>query len=407
MRKYHALSAVTVEKISPSDEINRYQDGQGLYLEVRPGGGKYWFYRFRFAGKDKRISLGAYPAVSLKEARRKLVVQRQIVADGDDPSRVRKVARLHQNSADQTFEYIAREFLRTLKDESGAAYLDKLRRRLEMYVFPYIGTMNIEKISTKDVLDALFRIKERGTLETAKRTHNVCDRVFRYAMITGRAKTNPVAGLSRALGNRAVRNHAFIKDPARIGELMRHIAAYQGGDVVRHALQLAPLVFVRPGELRQAEWDEIDFDRAVWTIPAAKMKMRRIHVVPLSVQSIAVLKSIKQITGQGRFVFPSARSWKRPMSDGTINAALRTLGYTHEDLTGHGFRHMASTLLNEMGWRADAIELQLAHVERSSVRGTYNHAEHLGQRKEMMQSWANHLFALASGASIEPIRVAA
>lgn len=263
-----------------------------------------------------------------------------------------------------------------------------------------MGTRPVDEIAAPDVLSALRRIESRGAIETAHRAQQNCSQVFRYAVATGRAHRDPTGDLRGALTPVKERHHASITDPKKVGELMRAIAGYDGSPITKCALQLAPLTFVRPGELRRAEWKEFDLEKAEWRIPAARMKFREQHIVPLSKQAVSPLKEVQPITGSKQFVFTGARTNGRSMSENTVNAALRRLGYSRDEMTGHGFKSMASTLLNEQGWHRDAIERQLAHSERNAVRAAYNYAEHLPERRRMMQAWADYLDCLKTGAKV-------
>jgi len=282
-------------------------------------------------------------------------------------------------------------------------HASKITARLEKDVYPYIGNRPVNEVRAPELLSVLRRVENRGAIETAHRIRQHCGQVFRYAVATGRAERDPSQDLRGALQPSKTVHHASITEPKKVGGLMRAIDSYEGYQVSRCALQLAPLLFVRPGELRQAEWTEFDLDNAEWRIPADKMKMKQPHIVPLSTQAITILKDIHPLTGSGRYVFPSVRTRKRPMSENTVTGALRRLGYQSGEMTGHGFRSMASTLLNEQGWNRDAIERQLAHAERDEVRAAYNYAEHLPERKRMMQAWADYLDGLKNGADIVPI----
>jgi len=264
-------------------------------------------------------------------------------------------------------------------------------RRLELNIFPWLGTRPVASITAPELLAVLRRIEDRGALETAHRVKQICGQVFRYAIATGRGERDPSADLRGALPPAKPKRMATITDPKQISELLRVIDGYEGHLITKCALRFAPLVFVRPGELRQAEWQEINFDQAEWKIPAEKMKMRISHIVPLSTQAIEILKEIEPLTGRSRYVFPSLRTAERPMSNNTVLAALRRLGYAKEEMSGHGFRAMASTVLHEQGWRSDIIERQLAHAERNSIKAAYNHAQHLPERRRMMQAWADYL----------------
>lgn len=395
------LTDVAVRTAKPTSKPVKMYDEGGLFLIVTPSGGKWWRFKYRIDGKEKLLSLGTYPDVSLKDARIKRDEARKQVAADIDPSQHRKAKKAAKvESAANSFEVVAREWFGKYQSIWVASHADKIIRRLEKDIFPWIGNRPISEITAPELLSALRRIEQRGAIETAHRAQQNCGQVFRYAIATGRAERDPTADLKGALPPAAVKHHASITDPKAIGALMRSINGYEGQPTTRCALRLAPLVFVRPSELRKAEWTEFDLEKAEWRIPAARMKMREQHIVPLSTQAIEVLKELHRFTGSGRFVFPGARTNGRPMSENTVNAALRRLGYGTDDMTGHGFRSMASTLLNEQGWNKDAIERQLAHAERDSVRAAYNYAEHLPERKKMMQAWADYLDSLSCGGNV-------
>lgn len=400
-------SDVTLRKVRLTDTVIRnakpkqnkqYKmfDERGLFLLVTATGSKGWRFRYRFAGREKLISLGVYPDVSLKMAREKRDAARRLLAEDPpvDPSARRQAAkRAHAN----TFEAVAREWLDKTEQEISKSTVDLLRRRLELYIFPAIGNRPIASITAPDLLVPLRRIENRKRFETARRTRSACGRIFRYAIATGRAERDVAADLNGALVTVKPRNFAAITDPKRIGELLRAIDSYQGQPSVMYALRIAPMVFVRPGELRAAEWSEFDLDTAEWRIRAERTKMKSEHLVPLAEQVLVQLRELREITGTGNYLFPSLRSRTRCMSDNTINAALRRLGFGKDEMTAHGFRSTASTQLNEMGFPPDIIELQLAHAERNKVRAAYNRAERLAERRKMMQAWANYLDALREG----------
>lgn len=400
------LTDTAIRKAKPADKPRKLFDGGGLYLEVAPSGGKWWRLKYRHAGKEKRISLGTYPDVPLKDARDRRDAARRLLADGQDPSTIRRDERTAKNAAAaETFEIVAREWFAKFSPKWAPGHADKIIRRLERDIFPWLGTRPVSEVTAPELLAVLRRIESRGAVETAHRAMQNCGQVFRYAVATGRAVSDPTGSLRGALATAKDRHHASITEPAAIGELLRAIDGYGGSFVTQCALKLAPLVFVRPGELRQAEWDEFDLDAAEWRIPAHKMKSRALHVVPLSVQAVAILRELQPLTGNGfaakpdapRYAFPGERVRTRCMSENTVNAALRRLGYSKDQMTGHGFRSMASTRLNEMGWPRDAIERQLAHAERDAVRAAYNYAEHLPERRRMMQAWADYLDSLREG----------
>lgn len=394
------LSKLLIDKTKPQAKSVRLSDGRGMYLEISPAGGKWWRFKYRFAGKERRISLGVYPDVPLAAAREKREEARRQVAAGIDPGEQRKAAKVALvESTENTFEAITREWFGMFSTKWVKGHADKIIRRLELNVFPWLGSRPIKAITAPELLAVLRRVESRGANETAHRALQVCGRVFRYAIATGRAERDPSRDLSGALAPIQEKHFASITEPLAVGQLLRAIDAYKGAFVTRCALRLAPLVFVRPGELRAAQWVEFDFDKSEWRIPATRMKARVQHIVPLSTQAIAILRDLQPLTGRFPFAFPSVRSRYRAMSENAITGALRRMGYTGQDMTGHGFRSMASTLLNEQGWNRDAIERQLAHGERDAVRAAYNYAEHLPERRRMMQAWADYLEQLkdASG----------
>ncbi|MEB0030196.1 tyrosine-type recombinase/integrase [Undibacterium sp. RTI2.1] len=391
------LSDTTIRNAKPGERPIRLYDAGGLYLEIAPSGGKWWRLKYRITGKEKRISLGVYPEVSLKEAREKRDIARKQLASDIDPGEHRKAVKLaNVEDGSSGFESIAREWFIKFAPNWVATHSDKIIRRLERDVFPWIGKRPIEEITAPEILVVMRRVEERGALETAHRALQNCSQIFRYSIATGRATRDPAADLRGALPPAKAKHHASITDPKLIGALLRAIKGYEGSLVTKCALQIAPLTFVRPGELRKAEWCEFNFDEAEWRIPAERMKMREKHIVPLSAQALVYLKELHNLTGHGKYVFPGARTNGRPMSENTVNAGLRRLGYSNDEMTGHGFRSMASTLLNEQGWNRDAIERQLAHAERDSIRAAYNYAEHLPERRRMMQAWADFLDGLVA-----------
>jgi len=337
----------------------------------------------------------------LKDARERRDEARKLLANGIDPSEARKAEKVSQADS---FEEVAREWYNKFKPSWSDSHALRILRRLEQNIFPWLGSRPIKTISAPDLLAVIRRIEARGAVETAHRALQNCGQVFRYAVACGRAERDPSGDLRGALPPSEEKHHASLTDPKAVAALLRDLDAYEGSFVTRCALRLAPLVFVRPGELRHAEWSEIDLDHAEWRIPAEKMKARTMHIVPLSHQAVEIMRELHALTGQGKYLFPSVRSSARPMSENTVNAALRRLGYSKDEMTGHGFRSMASTILNEQGWNRDAIERQLAHAERNSVRAAYNYAEFLPERRKMMQAWADYLEALRSGAKVIPFR---
>jgi integrase len=379
----------------PAEKPYKLFDERGLYLLVTPPGGRLWRLRYRHGGVEKLLALGAYPDVPLKRAREKRDEARRYLADGLDPSTKRKAER---NARANTFAAVAGEWLLIKKKSLSPGTWQRDHDQLQKFVVPYLGNRPIAVIEAPELLEVLKRVEARGVADTAHRTREVCGRVFRYAVVTGRAKHDITADLRGALAPRATKNYAAITEPAKVGELLLAIDGYDGQPTTAAALRLAPYVFVRPGELRAAEWSEFDLDAAEWRIPAARMKMGEHHVVPLATQAVSILRDLQPLTRSGRYVFPAIGPGARPLSENTLNAALRRLGYGKDDMTAHGFRSMASTLLNEQGVHPDLIELQLAHAERNKVRAAYNRAQRLAERRKMMQTWADHLDALRASA---------
>lgn len=392
------ITHVAIVNAKPREKPYRLFDGRGLYLEVSPSGGRWWRFKYRINGREKRVSLGVFPDVSLSEARGALDDVRRQLRAGLDPAEEiknkKKAAAPDAPPSGDTFETVAREWFAKHSPAWAPGHGDKIIRRLELNIFPWLGAKPIADIKPLELLGVVQRIEQRGANETAHRALQNCGRVFRYAVATGRAERDISRDLLGALAPVVERHHASIVEPKAVGALMRAIDGYAGSLVVRCALRLAPLVFVRPGELRMAEWGEFNLEEGEWRIPASRMKMRAPHFVPLSTQAIEILRELYPLTGDKRFVFPGERSRDRPMSNNTVNAALRRLGYSSDQMTGHGFRSMASTLLNEQGWHPDAIERQLAHQEQNEIRAAYNYAKHLPERRKMMQAWSDYLYQL-------------
>ncbi|MBL8199854.1 MAG: tyrosine-type recombinase/integrase [Chromatiales bacterium] len=399
-----ALSDLAVRTAKPGPKPRKLYDERGLFLLVNPTGSKWWRLKYRFADREKLLSLGTYPDVSLKDARDRRDQARQQLVAGLDPGEARKAAKVAAQADLETFKSIACEWLQKRSPLWADGHAEKIRRRLDLDVFPRIGGMPIAAVTAPELLKMAKLIESRGAIDTAHRAVQNCGQIIRYAIATGRAISDPTPALRGALTPTRERHYSSITEPKAVGALLRAIDGYGGSYVTRAALRLAPLVFVRPGELRKAEWSEFDLDNAEWRIPAARMKMRQPHVVPLARQALDILTELKPVTGNGVHVFPGARGRGRHMSENTVNAALRRLGFAKEDMTGHGFRSMASTLLNEQGWHRDAIERQLAHQERDAIRAAYNYAEHLPERRKMMQAWADYLDDLRTGAKVIQIR---
>lgn len=394
-----SLTNTAIEKAIPRAKPYKLYDGEGLYLIVTPKGGKWWRFNYRYVGKAKTLSFGVYPDVSLKDARDKRTAARKQVADGIDASEHRKAVKAAQaENLDNTFEVIAREWLAKQKDGWSPRHYAKVSGRLVKDLYPRLGRRPIADIKAQELLKAIQRIEERGAHEVARTALEICGQVMRYAIITARAKYDVSRDLHGALKPLQKGHYAAVTNPTQVGGLMRAIRGYTGQPVTRCALQLAPLVFTRPGELRQAEWSEFNLKRAEWIIPAKRMKIKDIgdHLVPLSTQSITILKKLHEETGRGRYVFPSVRTGSRPMSDNAILAALRRMGIEKHEMTGHGFRAMARTILDEvLHERPDIIEHQLAHVVRDPNGRAYNRTSHLDARRAMMQRWADYLDSLA------------
>ena len=386
------LTDTAIRAIKPTSKTAKYFDGGGLYLEVAPSGGKWWRLKYRFQGKEKRISLGTYPTIGLKEARERREDTKKILANGIDPSAQRQAIKVSTTSIDKdSFEVVTREWFDKHVVNLAPSYSKKVRSLFERQIFPVLGAKPIAEVEPTDVLSAARHVEQTGAIETAHRLIQICGQVFRYAIATGRTKYDVSTGLHAALPKVNVKHMATLTDKKRIGQLLRAIDAYGGFFPVRCALKLAPLLFVRPGELQKAEWAEFDLPAAEWRLPASKMKMRQRHIVPLPRQALSVLAELQAYTGNGQFLFPSIRTTTKPIALESMLVAIRSMGFTQDEMTMHGFRGMASTLLNEMGYNRDWIERQLAHGERDHVRAAYNYAEHLPERRRMMQEWADYL----------------
>lgn len=397
------LTDMQVKRAKPKDKPYKLADGGGLYLEIMPTGSKLWRMKFiQASGKESRLSFSGYPEVSLTKARAARANVREQKAAAIDPGQAKRDAKRAQaDAAIHTFEAMARQWLSKTAADRADSTQEKNTSWLERNIFPEIGTMPISTIKPRDVLVALQKIEARGAIESAHKIKQLCGQVFRYAVAAGLAERDVTADLRGALSAIPSSHYAAITDPAGVADLMRSIYAYSGGPYTAAALQLSPLVFQRPGELRSMEWTELDLDAAEWRIPGAKMKMKNDHIVPLSTQAIALLRGVEAISRHGRYVFPSIRTGERCMSENTINAALRSLGYGKEVMTGHGFRAMARTIMDEvLGERVDLIEHQLAHAVKDPNGRAYNRTAHLPARRAMMQRWADYLDALRAGAEV-------
>lgn len=396
------LTDSAVRNAKPCSKTYRLPDGRGLYLVVPATGNKRWLFRYRFDGKENAISFRLYPEVSLKDARRQREKARELLTKGIDPNEQRKIDKLQKTDSDKnTFQAVAELWFNSQKNKWTKGYQVKVVRMLERKLHPWIGDLPIRKITPPILLKVLRKTESEGKFTTAHTMKQIAGQVFRFSVATGQTERDITFDLRGALATAQKKHMAAIIDPKEVGRLMRAIDGYQGSPEVCCALRLAPHVFARPGELRKAEWSEIDFDKSLWCIDAKKMKMRNDHIVPLSRQSLAILREIRLITGNYRYVFPSARSTTRPMSENAILAAIRNMGYTKDQMTGHGFRAMARTLIDEeLGYRPDWIEQQLAHVVKDPLGRAYNRTKHLKERKEMMQKWSDYLDDLRAKAEV-------
>lgn len=400
------LSDPAIKKAKPTNKPYKLADEKGLYLLVNAAG-KYWRLNYRFGGKRKTLALGVYPDVSLARAREKRDDARQKIADGIDPSELKKAVKTQRTeNAANSFEAVCREWYAVAYANKAESTREKTMTRLEKDVFPQIGKEPISSVTAPDVRAVIERIERRGALDIARRCFNYIGRTLRYAASRGLVKQDVSASiaLNLILPDKDTRHHAALTDPVVVGGLMRAIDGFTGSFVTTCALKLSALTFVRPGELRHAEWAEIDLDRATWNIPSSKMKMKVDHLVPLSKQAVAILAVLKDVTGHGGYVFPSERGGSRPMSENTVNGALRRLGFTADEMTAHGFRAMARTILDEvLNFRPDYIEHQLAHAVKDPNGRAYNRTAHLLERRKMMQTWADYLDKIKAGAEVIPL----
>lgn len=399
------LTDTAIRNAKPATKPIKMTDGGGMYLLLNPNGSRWWRFDYRFDGKRKTLSMGTYPDTGLKDARDKRDAARKLLAAGVDPGEQRKAAKAAGDErAANSFEVVAREWHAKQSATWVELHASRIMLRLENDVFPWLGSRPIAEVTAKELLTTVNRIVDRGAVESAHRVLQNCGQVLRYAIATGRAERNPAADLRGALPPVKQTHLAAIIEPAAIGGLLRAMDAYNGSLVTKCALRLAPLVFVRPGELRQAEWAEFDLDAAQWNIPAAKMKMREPHLVPLAPQAVAILRELHALTEGGRYVFPSARSPQRPMSNNAVLSALRRMGYATDEMSGHGFRAMARTVLDEvLHFRPDYIEHQLAHAVKDPNGRAYNRTAHLPERRKMMAAWADYLDTLKVGGNVVPM----
>jgi len=408
------LKDVSVRTAKPADRPYKLADGGGMFLLVNPNGSKLWRLKYRIAGKEKSLSIGAYPDVPLADAREARDKARRLVAAGRDPGVLKQASKAQARAAAaDSFEAVAREWLERKADELAPVTFNKAKWMLEAFAFPSIGSKPLREIHPPDVLVALRAVEARGKLETVHRLKGRISEVFRYAIADSRATSDPTRDLRGAIkSKRPPKHHAALTDPKEIGALLRAIDGYAGTMETCAALKLAPLLFVRPGELRAAQWPQFELDGPTPSWRYFVTKTKADHIVPLSTQAVEILRELQLLTGTRipgrpeatRYLFPSVRTRDRPMSENTVNAALRRIGYSGEQMTGHGFRAMARTLLAEMGWKPDAIERQLAHKASGPLGAAYDRAQFLDERRRMMQAWADYLDVLKRGADVIPMR---
>lgn len=410
-----ALSDIQVSKAKPKDKPYKLTDGDGLFLLATPTGGKLWRFKYRFDGKEKLLSLGSYPALSLADARQRREDAKKLLVNGVDPGEMKKALKRARIALEEnSFEIISREWHTKFIEQWSPDHAKTVLRRLERDVFPWLGSRPVADIKPMDILSVLRRVEERGALETAHRIKSVIGQVFRYAVATGRAERDPTTDLRGALPPTVEKNMAALVDPQDVAELLRASDGYKGSFVVKCALMLAPLFFCRPGELRHTEWTEIGFDNALLSIPVERLKLPlstkrknkgQLHLIPLSKQAIAILKELQALTGHSKYVFPGHRSPLRPMSENAVLAALRRMGFDKEEMSGHGYRAMARTMIRQnLHIEAEYIEIQLAHATKSANGTAYDRVSFLPERKKMMQLWADYLDGLKQGAKVIPLR---
>lgn len=404
-----ALTALEVSKSKATGKMQRLADGGNMYLLIQPNGAKYWRLDYRLAGKRKTLAIGVYPGMSLSNAREQREQARKLIANGVDPVAVKQAQKTSTiKNGENSFEVIAREWFVRHATNWKENHSSKIIARLEKDIFPWIGNRPIAEMTAPALLAVIRKIEARGALETAHRALACCGQVFRYAVATGRAERDPTGDLRGALPPvKRDKHFAAITEPKKVGELLRDIEGYQGSYIVKGAFKLSPLLFVRPGELRKMEWTELDLDKAEWIIPADKMKMGVTHIVPLAKQAVAVLREMRPLMGRSKYVFHGERDHDRPMSDNAIRSALRRMGWANDEMTPHGFRAMASTILDNMGYKQEWLERQLAHEEPNKIKAAYKREAwrmYLPERTAMMQAWADYLDKLKAGAEVIPLR---
>lgn len=393
------LTDIKVKTAKPTDKAYKLTDGGGMYLLVKPNGSKYWRLKYRFVGKEKMLSIGVYPDVSLADARQKRDEARKVLAAGGDPGEVKKADKLAQKlSTENTFEVIAREWHKQKADRWSLRYRDEIIDTFEKDIFPYLGRRPIAEIKPMELLETLRRLEKRGALEKMRKVRQRCGEVFRYAIVTGRAEYNPAPDLATALATPKKTHFPFLT-AEELPYFIKDLAGYTGSVITKTATQIIMLTGVRTQELRFARWQDIDFEKRLWEIPPEVMKMKRPHIVPLSEQVVELFQSLKPITGMYPLVFVGRNDRTKPISKESVNQVIELLGYKGR-LTGHGFRHTMSTILHEQGFNSAWIETQLAHVDKNAIRGTYNHAHYLDGRREMMQWYGEHIYGLASAENV-------
>ena len=386
------LTDTRIRTLKYTGKPAKYADGGGLHLYVSSSGKKLWRMTYYYEKKEKVLSFGEYPVISLENARAKRLDTKQLLAQGIDPGAQKKAIKEAQRSeVNDTFQTIAKEWHETRTSDFTEKHRGTVMYRMEKYIFPFIGGEHIARMEAPDILAVVKPLEHKGQNETARRILQIISQVYRYAVVTGRAKRNPATDLHGALRPRKVVHRAAITEPAKVAQLLRNCDSYEGYFPIICALRLAPLVFVRPTELRAAEWSEFNFESKEWRIPAQRMKRKQMHIVPLAKEAMAILEELHAYSGSGKYLFPSIRTETRPLSDATLLNALRRMGYAKDEMCTHGFRSIASTLLNELGYNRDWIERQLAHGERNDVRAAYNYAEYLPERRRMMEEWADYL----------------
>ena len=422
-RAYQQMTTYRTNKLNdpecksakPKAKIYKLADGGGLHLHVLTSGSKVWRYSYRIHGKQKTFTIGNYPDIGLADARTSRNDAKKLVHDGIDPSQQKQIVKRQIN--ENSFQGVAETWLAQQKPEWSTSHYERLKGYLVNDVFPVLGSRAIAEIEAPEIIPAIMTVSNRGAVDASKRVKGFIQQVFDYALVHGKVKRNPARdiNLSMLLPKTVKKHYSAITDPKELGQLLRDIDLYNGSISVKSALQLAPMVMARPSEISNAEWSEIDFETATWTIPASRRKLpthlkkvnrkQDAHIIPLCAQALAILENLKQYTGLGKYLFPSARGNSRAMSNNALRTALRTMGYTNDQITAHGFRGVASTLLNEQGFRTKVIEAQLSHKLKSAVEGAYNHAEYLDERRDMLNHWGNYLESLKQGADVVPIRV--